>query len=71
MTSSAVEVGSEKETVACDVICGGTQVADSTDYSAREAADADRVLDSIHDDLLACYKARIRVAPQGTRLPHG
>jgi hypothetical protein len=57
----------------CDVVCqgarvtalsaGAAKVSDSETHSIRQAEAANQVFEAMHDDLLACYKARVRVAP--------
>jgi hypothetical protein len=57
----------------CSVVCEGTKVtsvtvsgaaiADAESFSIQETENADTVLQAMHDDLVACYKARVRVMP--------
>ncbi len=60
----------EPEPVACEVECGGASVvpeparAPEPDYHAAAVADADRVMASMRDDLLACYEKRLATNPQ-------
>ncbi len=58
---------------ACDVVCEGAKVTvlgangvaltDAESLTQSETAAANRVLGAMHEELLACYKARLRVAP--------
>jgi hypothetical protein len=50
----------------CEVFCNAAQLVTHTefpDHHARAEANADQVFVAMHDDLLACYKARVRVDP--------
>ena len=51
----------------CDLVCERAQIvprpADGPDYNARATANANAVLEGMHDDLLACYKKRVAVNP--------
>lgn len=59
-TSAAVEPPSlEPASVACEGECGDVHVVAEPDYHAAAVADADRVIASMHDDLLACYRQRL------------
>ena len=52
----------------CELVCEGTQIAlqpaEPPDYHSRTVANADRVFEAMHDDLLACYKGRVAVDPK-------
>ncbi len=52
----------------CDLVMEPAQVvprpADEPDYHAQAVANANQVLAAMNDDLLACYKKRVAVAPQ-------
>ncbi len=62
----------------CDVVCQGAKVTnlssagatvgDAESHTLEETENANQVLDAMHTDLLACYRARVRVMPrsQGT-----
>lgn len=57
----------------CDVVCerakvtavttGSAAIADAETYTIKETENANDVMAAMHDDLLACYKARVRVVP--------
>lgn len=51
----------------CDLVCERAQAvarsADEPDYTAQATANANTVLEGMHDDLLACYKKRVAVNP--------
>jgi hypothetical protein len=51
----------------CDLVCEQAQVvprpADGPDYHAKATANANGVLESMHGDLLGCYKKRVAVNP--------
>jgi hypothetical protein len=51
----------------CDLVCERAQIvprpADGPDYHAKATDNANRVLEGMHDDLLACYKKRVAVNP--------
>jgi hypothetical protein len=51
----------------CDLVCERAQAvaraADEPDYNAQATANANTVLEGMHDDLLACYKKRVLVNP--------
>jgi hypothetical protein len=52
----------------CDLVMEPAQIvprpADEPDYHARAVANVNEVLAGMNDDLLACYKKRVAVAPQ-------
>ncbi len=51
---------------ACELNCGMASVVarpSTPDHHAAAVADADRVFRSMHDDLLACYKKRVKAQP--------
>lgn len=51
----------------CVLVCGGAAALKvesvRPDYHAADVANADAVFASMHDDLLACYQARIKERP--------
>lgn len=51
----------------CVLVCGGAAAlkveSAVPDYHAADVANADAVFASMHDDLLACYQARIKERP--------
>lgn len=53
--------------VECDLVCERAQVVRRTlnepDYHAQATASANRILDAMHPDLLACYKKRVAINP--------
>ena len=61
-----IEVTAEPQ-VPCDLVCeqalAVARNADAPDYNARATANANQVLDAMHDDLLACYTTRIAANP--------
>jgi hypothetical protein len=66
-TLTSAEVAPAESSVQCDLVCQGAELADHTaispDYTARAVADANRVFDAMHDDLLACYRTRLSANP--------
>lgn len=52
----------------CELYCEPPQMlpraAPAPDYTQREVDDANAVLGSMRDDLLACYKKRLRIRPE-------
>jgi hypothetical protein len=56
----------------CDLVCGGATVmrheiapAESADFYTNEAVEkANAALGGMHDDLLTCYTARVKVYPK-------
>lgn len=67
-TTSAAVV--EPASVECEIDCEGVAVVpqpartEEPDHHAAAIADADRVIASMHDDLLACYKKRLATNPR-------
>ena len=63
-TSAIVESQTNAD---CDLVCERAKIvarsADGLDYSAQASANANNVLEAMHDDLLACYKKRVAVNP--------
>lgn len=52
-------------TIGCEVVCEGARIeGDGIDHHAAAVADADRVVAAMHDDLLLCYRARLRTHPR-------
>jgi len=51
----------------CDLVCERAQAQaranDQPDYTTQATANANSVLEGMHDDLLACYKKRVAVNP--------
>ncbi len=51
----------------CDLVCERAQIvprpADGPDYHEKATANANTVLEGMHDDLLSCYKKRVAVNP--------
>lgn len=51
----------------CDLVCERARVvarpADGPDYNEKATANANAVLEAMHDDLLSCYKKRVAVNP--------
>jgi hypothetical protein len=51
----------------CDLVCERAMIvprpADGPDYNEKATANANTVLEGMHDDLLACYKKRVSVNP--------
>lgn len=66
-TPAPVSEAPPDEPVMCDLVCEHAQVVrrkeDAAADIAQATADADRVLQSMQGDLLACYKKRIRTKP--------
>jgi hypothetical protein len=74
-TTAAMATGKNAEVPAitadpvteCDLVCERAQAvaraADEPDYNAQATANANAVLDGMHDDLLACYKKRVAANP--------
>jgi hypothetical protein len=58
------EVDSTECTLACEAPQMVPRPAAFPDYTQREIDDANEVLGAMHDDLLACYKKRVRVRPE-------
>jgi hypothetical protein len=65
-SAPATEVTADAQTE-CDLVCERARIvprpADGPDYSERATANANTVLEAMHDDLLACYKQRVAVNP--------
>jgi hypothetical protein len=63
----APEVTTEPQTV-CDLVCEQARVvarpADGPDSFAQATANANKVLEAMQGDLLACYKKRVAVNPK-------
>jgi hypothetical protein len=73
MTSTVIPTPPESEIIAstqttCDLVCERAHIVprpvDNPDYTEQATANANAVLEAMHDDLLACYKKRVRVNPQ-------
>ncbi len=51
----------------CDLVCERARLeprtTDGPDYHEKATANANSVLEAMHDDLLACYKKRVAVNP--------
>jgi len=51
----------------CDLVCERAQIvarpADGPNYHEQATANANTVLEAMHDDLLGCYKKRVAVNP--------
>jgi hypothetical protein len=51
----------------CDLVCERAQAqaraSDQPDYTMQATANANSVLEGMHDDLLGCYKKRVAVNP--------
>lgn len=69
-STTAGAVGSADESgksQVCDLVCEQARVAkradDDPDYHAKATEDANRVLERVRPELLACYKARVAVQP--------
>ncbi len=64
-TTAAKEATPDAE--ACDLVCERADVvprpADGPDYHALATENANKVLEAMHPDLLACYTKRVAVAP--------
>lgn len=62
----AIEVTADAQTE-CDLVCERAMIvprpADGPDYHERATANANTVLEGMHDDLLGCYKKRVAVHP--------
>lgn len=69
---SPLEVAEAPSSGKCDLVCGAATVVghdvrpeESADYYTTQAVDAANVtLNAMHDDLLACYTARVKVYPK-------
>lgn len=65
-TSPTTEVTADPQTE-CDLVCERAKVvprpADGPDYNEKATANANTVLEGMHDDLLSCYKKRVAVNP--------
>ena len=52
----------------CDLVCERAQIvprpADGPDYNLTATANANTVLEAMHDDLLSCYKKRVAANPE-------
>ncbi len=63
VTTTAAEVAPT-----CDLVCEGAQViakgAQTPDYNRAAVDDANRKVNEMHDDLLACYTKRLTVQPK-------
>jgi hypothetical protein len=59
--------GTKTKTAECQLYCEAPQMlpraALEPDYTKEETDNANRVLDTMKDDLIACYKKRLRVNP--------
>lgn len=66
-TATSVEITADTQAV-CDLVCERAMIvprpADGPDYSAKATDNANAVLESMHDDMLACYTKRVAVNPQ-------
>jgi hypothetical protein len=66
VTNGAIEATAEP-VVECDLVCEPAEVVlrtnDTPDYHAHATANANRVLEAMHPDLLACYTKRLAVRP--------
>ncbi|MEO8874023.1 MAG: hypothetical protein ABI461_00420 [Polyangiaceae bacterium] len=66
-TPSAALAETDAQPEKCVLVCGGAAAlhveAAVPDYHAADVANADGVFGAMHDDLLACYKARIKEKP--------
>jgi hypothetical protein len=64
-TSTAALTSAEADpaTLGCELVCEGARI-DGVDYHAAAVADANRVIGTMHDDLLACYKNRLVTHPR-------
>ena len=64
--SPTTEVTANAQTE-CDLVCERARIvprpADGPDYNEKATANANTVLESMHDDLLGCYKKRVAVNP--------
>jgi hypothetical protein len=64
--SKSAEITANAQTE-CDLVCERAQIvprpADGPDYHEKATANANLVLEGMHDDLLACYKKRVAVDP--------
>ena len=64
--SPTTEVTANAQTE-CDLVCERAQIvprpADGPDYHEKATANANTVLESMHDNLLGCYKKRVAVNP--------
>lgn len=73
-TSAALAAEAPPEPAACEVECDGASVVsksvriDAPDYHAAAVANANHVVASLHDDLLACYRKRLTVNPRARGL---
>lgn len=58
----------EDQAVMCDLVCEEAKIVprstDEPDYTAAATDNANQVLRSMHDDLLACYTTRLAVNPR-------
>ena len=65
-SAPATEINATSQSF-CDLVCERARIvprpADAPDYHAKATENANAVLESIHDDLLACYKKRVAVNP--------
>lgn len=65
-TSPTTEVTADAQTE-CDLVCERARIvprpADGPDYHEKATANANTVLEGMHDDLLSCYKKRVAVNP--------
>lgn len=65
--AATTEVTADVQTE-CDLVCERAQIvprpADGPDYHEKATANANAVLESMHDDLLGCYKKRVAVNPK-------
>jgi hypothetical protein len=67
LTSTNAETPPAIASTECELVCETAQItprpSDSPDYHAQAVANADRVFATMRDDFLACYKGRLRAAP--------
>ena len=66
MPAPATEITAKTQTT-CDLVCERAQIvprpADGPDYHEKATANANTVIEAMHEDLLACYKKRVAANP--------
>lgn len=61
---TAAEIAeAQPATIGCELVCEGARI-EGVDHHAAAVKNADEVVAAMHDDLLACYQARVRTHPR-------
>jgi hypothetical protein len=66
VTTTSARASAEPESLACELECDGVQAVgvEPNEHPDAAIAEANRVVASMHDDLLACYKKRLAASPR-------